>query len=196
MSKFLKQLIERIFRSWSRQRSQLRKRMGEHETSEELVRRYMFELEDSQRARSQFDSQAEAQRRFLEEMERQHQEERSRLRRDEELLQSHERSTYRLFATLALVCIGFVILGGYLILRGSAIPGALSEVLGLASGAGAGLLKSMAARDNERRQQIAKESREMVEVLQAMQAALAAGGTQVVETASWLRTRVTKSHDR
>lgn len=78
-------------------------------------------------------------------------------------------------------------------IRGASIQGALAGIVGLISGAGSAILRYLAERLSERRNQVRQEQKEQVQVLQAVQAALALSGTErnqeLSKVAAWLHER-------
>lgn len=139
----------------------------------------------------------EAQRNFLEHMEKSLEDSRRRLEKDQEEIRSQEAIIFRVFIFFALVGIAFIIFGGYLMVRGASVQGALAGIVGLISGAGSAILRYLAERLSERRSQIRQEQKEQVQVLQAVQAALALSGTErnqeLSKVAAWLRERAMQS---
>ena len=139
----------------------------------------------------------EAQKNFLEHMEKTLEDSRRRLEKDQEEIRSQEAIIFRVFISFALVGIAFIIFGGYLMIRGASVQGALAGIVGLISGAGSAILRYLAEWLSEKRNQIRQEQKEQVQVLQAVQAALALSGTErnqeLSKVAAWLRERAMQS---
>ena len=164
---------------------------GIKNSSADIVRSYENSI-DQKTSQMNEASKKEAQLKFLEEMEHRHKVERDQLKRTEEILNTQEHTIHILFVSLAVVCICFMVFGGYLMFEGKLVGGILSELLGIISGVGTKATKPMVLNADKKRNEIANERKKMLDTLLAIQGVLATGGEQLEKTAEWLRELASK----